>query len=68
MNRNLIKITGIILILLAIILIFIMNKLINPVGETDTAPYLLEKGINAIRYITLAYFSFILGIKLLFKD
>ncbi|MFL2116236.1 hypothetical protein ACEN4P_01240 [Marinilactibacillus psychrotolerans] len=35
-------------------------------GGMDTTQYNLEVTINGIRYITLAVFSFVLGVKVLF--
>lgn len=46
-----------------------LPNMIYPViddGGMDTTQYNLEVTINVIRYITLAVFSFVLGVKVLF--
>lgn len=58
-------------IVLAVIIVANLNGMVYPTieeGGIDTNHYFLEGILNAIRYFVLSIFSFILGMKFLFRD
>ncbi len=64
------KAIGIFFILFSILILFILPIIIYPKIYDDgieTTQYLLEVVLNSLRYIIISIFSFILGIKTIFK-
>lgn len=58
-------------IVLAIIIVVNLTGMVYPaIGEDgiDTNQYFLAVILNVVRYIVLSIFSFILGVKFLFKN
>lgn len=76
MERNLVMkkyqtILGWAFIVVAVIILVNLTGMVYPtIGEDgiDTNQYFLEVILNAIRYIVLSMFSFILGMKFLFQN
>ncbi|MCA9766425.1 MAG: hypothetical protein KC455_08400 [Carnobacterium sp.] len=69
--KNYRRFLGCSLILIAVGVLFILPDTIYPKiydDGIDTSNYLLKAVLNATRYILIAIFSFILGIKTLFKE
>ncbi|WP_414839275.1 hypothetical protein [Carnobacterium sp. TMP28] len=69
--KNYRNVLGYSLILIAIGVLLILPDIIYPKiydDGIDTTNYLIKVGLNATRYILIAIFSFILGIKTLFKE
>lgn len=64
------KALGIFFLLFSILILFILPSIIYPKIHDDgieTTQYLLEVVLNSLRYIIISIFSFILGIKTIFK-
>lgn len=64
------KVIGIFFLLFSILILFILPSIIYPKIYDDgieTTQYLLEMVLNSLRYIIICIFSFILGIKMIFK-
>lgn len=60
-----------IFILLAVVILVSLPYIVYPeIGENgiDNAQYFLEVTMHIVRYTILSIFSFVLGIKLLFKN
>lgn len=76
MERNLVMkkyqtILGWFFLVVAVIILVNLTDIVYPtIGEDgiDTNQYFLEVILNALRYIVLSMFSFILGLKCLFQN
>lgn len=65
------KIIGYILILVAILIIVLLPSMIYPIPDDDGIDiylYILEAVLNIVRYVVLSIFSFVLGLKFVFKN
>lgn len=64
------KILGYILILVAVLILVRLPNMVYPIADdgTDSYLYILEAVLNIVRYVVLSIFSFVLGIKLAFKN
>lgn len=64
------KISGYILILVAVVILVRLPNMVYPIADdgTDSYLYILEAVLNIARYVVLSIFSFVLGIKLAFKN
>lgn len=65
------KFLGYIFVLLAVLILVNLPNMIYPKvyeGGIDTTQYLIEVILNIVRYMALSIISFILGIKILFKN
>lgn len=65
------KIIGYILILVAILILVRLPNMAYPIPDEDGMDinlYILEVVLNIVRYILLSIFSFVLGIKIVFKN
>lgn len=69
--KNYKKIIGYILVLVAVLILVSLPNIAYPVPNEDGMDiylYILETSLNGVRYVVLSIFSFILGIKLVFKS
>ena len=69
--KNYKKILGYSLMLVAIIILVRLPNMIYPIPDEDGVDidlYVLEVVLNIVRYIVLSIFSFVLGIKIVFKN
>ncbi|MGB7459611.1 MAG: hypothetical protein WA887_01900 [Carnobacterium jeotgali] len=68
--KNYKKILGYILILVAVLILVRLPNMVYPIADdgTDSYLYILEAVLNIVRYVVLSIFSFVLGIKLAFKN
>lgn len=68
--KNYKKILGSILILVAVLILVRLPNMVYPIADdgTDSYLYILEAVLNIVRYVVLSIFSFVLGIKLAFKN
>ena len=68
--KNYKKILGSILILVAVLILVRLPNMVYPIADdgTDSYLYILEAVLNIARYVVLSIFSFVLGIKLAFKN
>lgn len=69
--KNYKKIIGYILVLVAVLILVSLPNIVYPVPNEDGMDiylYILETSLNGVRYVVLSIFSFILGIKLVFKS
>ncbi|MGB7366493.1 hypothetical protein [Carnobacterium jeotgali] len=68
--KNYKKILGYILILVAVLILVRLPNMVYPIADdgTDSYLYILEAVLNIARYVVLSIFSFVLGIKLAFKN
>ena len=69
--KNYKKILGYSLMLVAIIILVRLPNMIYPIPEEDGVNidlYILDVILNIVRYIVLSIFSFVLGIKIVFKN
>ena len=69
--KNYKKILGYILILVAVLLLVCLPNMVYPMPDEDGMDinlYILETVLNIVRYVVLSIFSFVLGIKLAFKN
>ena len=65
------KILGYILILGAVLILVRLPNMVYPIPDDDGMDiylYILEAILNIARYVVLSIFSFVLGIKLAFKN
>lgn len=64
------KISGYILILVAVVILVRLPNMVYPIPDDDgmdTNLYILGTVLNIARYVVLSIFSFVLGTKLAFK-
>lgn len=68
--KNYKKILGSILILVAVLILVRLPNMVYPIADDgiDSYLYILEAVLNIARYVVLSIFSFVLGIKLAFKN
>lgn len=69
--KNYKKILGYVLILVAVLLLVRLSNMVYPMPDEDGMDinlYILEAVLNIVRYVVLSIFSFVLGIKLAFKN
>ncbi|MER2226419.1 MAG: hypothetical protein ABS916_05125 [Carnobacterium sp.] len=69
--KNYKKIIGYILVLVAVLILVSLPNIVYPVPNEDGMDiylYILETSLNVVRYVVLSIFSFILGIKFVFKS
>lgn len=68
--KNYKKILGYILILVAVLILVRLPNMVYPIADDgmDSYLYILEAVLNIVRYVVLSIFSFVLGIKLAFKN
>lgn len=69
--KNYKKIIGCVLILVAVLILVGLPSMVYPTPDEygmDSYIYILESVLNIIRYIVLSIFSFVLGIKIVFKN
>ncbi|MER2001392.1 MAG: hypothetical protein ABS896_09205 [Carnobacterium inhibens] len=69
--KNYKKILGYVLILVAVLLLVRLPNMFYPMPDEDGMDinlYILEAVLNIVRYVVLSIFSFVLGIKLAFKN
>ncbi|WP_407390623.1 hypothetical protein [Carnobacterium jeotgali] len=68
--KNYKKILGYILILVAVLILVRLPNMVYPIADDgmDSYLYILEAVLNIARYVVLSIFSFVLGIKLAFKN
>lgn len=69
--KNYKKILGYVLILVAVLLLVRLPNMDYPMPDEDGMDinlYILEAVLNIVRYVVLSIFSFVLGIKLAFKN
>ncbi|MEK4947944.1 MULTISPECIES: hypothetical protein [Carnobacterium] len=69
--KNYKKILGYVLILVAVLLLVRLPNMVYPMPDEDGMDinlYILEAVLNIVRYVVLSIFSFVLGIKLAFKN
>ena len=69
--KNYKKILGYVLILVAVLLLVRLPNMVYPMPDEDGMDinlYILEGILNIVRYVVLSIFSFVLGIKLAFKN
>ena len=69
--KNYKKILGYVLILVAVLLLVRLPNMDYPMPDEhgmDINLYNLEAVLNIVRYVVLSIFSFVLGIKLAFKN
>lgn len=69
--KNYKKNLGYILVLVAVFILVILPRIAYPTPNEDGIDiylYILETSLNVVRYIAFSVFSFILGIKLVFKN
>ncbi|AGY81832.1 hypothetical protein [Carnobacterium inhibens] len=69
--KNYKKILGYVLILVAVLLLVRLPNMVYPMPDEDGMDinlYILEAVLNISRYVVLSIFSFVLGIKLAFKN
>lgn len=68
--KNYKKILGSILILVAVLILVRLPNMIYPIADDgmDSYLYILEAVLNIARCVVLSIFSFVLGIKLAFKN
>ena len=68
--KNYKKILGYILILVAVLILVRLPNMVYPIADdgTDSYLYILEAVLNIARCVVLSIFSFVLGIKLAFKN
>ena len=69
--KNYKKILGYVLILVAVLLLVRLPNMVYPMPDEDGMDinlYILEAVLNIVRYVVLSIFSFVLGIKLAYKN
>lgn len=69
--KNYKKILGYSLMLAAILIVVRLPNMAYPIPDEDGMDidlYILEVVLNIVRYILLSIFSFVLGIKIVFKN
>lgn len=69
--KNYKKILGYSLMLVAIIILVRLPNMIYPIPDEDGVDidlYILDVILNIVRYIVLSIFSFVIGIKIVFKN
>ena len=68
--KNYKKILGYILILVAVLILVRLPNMVYPIADDgmDSYLYILEAVLNIARCVVLSIFSFVLGIKLAFKN
>ncbi|MDN5372841.1 MAG: hypothetical protein PWR19_1887 [Carnobacterium sp.] len=69
--KNYKKILGYVLILVAVLLLVRLPNMVYPMPDEDGMDinlYILEGILNIVRYVVLSIFSFVLGIKLAYKN
>ena len=68
--KNYKKILGYILILVAVLILVRLPNMVYPIADDgmDSYLYILEAVLTIARYVVLSIFSFVLGIKLAFKN
>lgn len=69
--KNYKKILGYVLVLVAILILVRLPNMVYPIPNKDgmdTDTYILEAVLNITRYVVLSIFSFLLGLKLVFKN
>lgn len=69
--KNYKKIIGYSLMLVAILIVVRLPNMVYPTPDDDGVDidlYVLEVVLNIVRYIVLSIFSFVLGIKIVFKN
>lgn len=69
--KNYKKIIGYILILVAILIIFLLPKMVYPIPDDDGMDiylYILEAVLNIVRCVVLSIYSFVLGLNFVFKN
>lgn len=69
--KNYKKIIGYSLMLVAILIVVRLPNMVYPIPDEDGMDidlYILEAVLNIVRYILLSIFSFVLGIKIVFKN
>lgn len=69
--KNYKKILGYVLVLVAILILVRLPNMVYPIPNKDgmdTDTNILEAVLNITRYVVLSIFSFLLGLKLVFKN
>lgn len=69
--KNYKKTLGYILVLVAFLILVSLPRIAYPISNEDGMDiylYILETSLNGVRYVALSIFSFVLGIKLVFKN
>ena len=69
--KNYRKIIGYSLMLVAILIVVRLPNMAYPIPDEDVMDidlYILDVILNIVRYIVLSIFSFVLGIKIVFKN